>query len=169
MALSIRLTALLLCLAGAASGQTTLNRQLQSAASGGGTLADGSTLHWSLGEMSTAMLEGGGGSLAQGFWQISAVPAATQTEAHEEATETLPFQVACFPNPLGSELTVQWTDGAKTLHANLYDLNGRLLETALLRGGAHRLDVAARPPGTYLLRLDDEHGAPVRTFKLQKN
>lgn len=164
MALSIRLIALLMCLAGAASGQTALHRQLQSAASGGGILADGSTLYWSLGEMSTTMLDSGGGTLAQGFWQISAVP-----ETEQQPVDTPPLQIACFPNPLSDGLTLTWPDADKTLRASLYDLSGRLLETALARGGSHAFGFAARPPGTYLLRLDDENGAPVRTFKLQKN
>lgn len=166
MALSTRLTTLLLCLAGTTSGQTALHRQLQSAASGGGTLADGSTLHWSLGEMSTTMLESGGGTLAQGFWQISALPA---LEKEQQPADAPPLQIACFPNPLHDGLTLTWSDPAKTLRAGLYDLSGRLLETALARGGSHAFGFAARPPGTYLLRLDDENGTLVQTFKLQKN
>lgn len=166
MPLSIRLTALLLCLTGAASSQTVLNRQLQSAASGGGAMSDGSTLYWTLGEMSTAMLQHGGSTLAQGFWQITALPA---PDTVQQQAETPPMQIACFPNPLSDGLTLTWTDQAKTLRAGLFDLSGRLLETALARGGSHTFAFAARPPGTYLLRLDDENGTPVQTFKLQKN
>ena len=166
MALSTRLTALLLCLAGTASGQTALHRQLQSAASGGGTLADGSTLHWSLGEMSTTMLESGGGTLAQGFWQISALHA---PETEQQPADAPPQQIASLPNPQSDGHTQIRSDPAKTLRAGLYDLSGHLLETALARGGSHAFGFAARPPGTYLLRLDDENGAQVQTFKLQKN
>lgn len=166
----IRLIAFLTCLAGTAFGQTAgdnngPDRTLYCAAFGGGTTTDGGTLYWSLGEPATAMLLGDDGVLlAQGFWQVSALSASTKTSVEEDG----PFQITCFPNPVGSELTVQWTDAARSLRAGLYDLSGRLLETALVQGGTHRFDFAARPSGTYLLRLDGEQGGHVQTFKLQK-
>jgi hypothetical protein len=162
---TFRLLVPLLCLACSALAQSPgeFPRQLQSAAFGGGTMTDGGTMYWSLGEMSTATLQSGNSALAQGFWQIS---------AFAEKTETVqspgPLEISCFPNPVGALLTVNWTDETRRFCASLYDPTGRLLETANIGGGTHQFDFSSRSPGAYLLRFDDETGAPVQSFKLQK-
>ncbi len=164
-----RFIAPLLFLACVAFGQSSgdednLHHQLQSSAFGGGSLTDGSSLYWSLGEISTSTLISSGSTLAQGFWQVDVANSKPEVTSHAPA----PLQITCFPNPLGSVLTVTWTDGTNLLFAYLYNFKGQLIETATAHGGVHYFDFAQRPTGTYLLRFDDKEGVPLQIFKLHK-
>jgi hypothetical protein len=73
--------------------------------------------------------------------------------------------LSIFPNPVAGDLNVRWTaDVSRDLQLELFDLNGRLLQTQTAAGASRNATVNTDklPAGIYLLRVD---GAVRRVVK----
>ncbi|WP_175489249.1 reprolysin-like metallopeptidase [Neolewinella agarilytica] len=73
--------------------------------------------------------------------------------------------LSIFPNPVAGDLNVRWTaDVSRDLQLELFDLNGRLLQTQTVAGASRNATVNTDklPAGIYLLRVD---GAVRRVVK----
>lgn len=82
-------------------------------------------------------------------------------------TEALPAgSAAVFPNPATEAWLVDWQLPGEA-EARLYDMQGRLLRVYCIMPGNNRLDAAALPKGTYLLRLQNESGYLLRRLVKQ--
>lgn len=75
-------------------------------------------------------------------------------------------QVRFYPNPVESVLLVELLE-AGPAEVQLYDLQGRLLQTHLLQGAqAHSLDVQSLHAGMYLVRV--QQGGKLKVYKMVK-
>ena len=59
--------------------------------------------------------------------------------------------VFVFPNPVKTKLTITGAEVNST--ANLYNLNGALLKSIIIRDGGTDIDVSSLQQGTYLLQV----------------
>ncbi len=68
------------------------------------------------------------------------------------------------PNPAGASVSIQGWDEQKPLRAQLYDLNGQLIQSEVLQ--QNTLSLNQVPSGTYLFQLLDEQGQILLSEKL---
>jgi hypothetical protein len=61
--------------------------------------------------------------------------------------------VFAYPNPVRDYLTVSGIEA--DLAVNVFDMNGKLLQTAVSKGSAVDINVSSLPAGVYLLRVRD--------------
>ena len=61
--------------------------------------------------------------------------------------------VFIFPNPVKTNLTV--TGAEKGVKINLFDLNGKLLQSAIAQDSSTDINVSSLPPGLYLLQVGE--------------
>jgi hypothetical protein len=71
--------------------------------------------------------------------------------------------VFVYPNPVREYVTVSGVE--PNVGINLFDMNGKLLQTVVSKGDAVRIDVSPYPPGVYLLQA----GKSVIKFTKQQN
>ncbi len=82
------------------------------------------------------------------------------------ADEVASVPIAVFPNPCTNALTVPAATRPRT--ADVLDLTGRRVLRAALGADEARLNTTALAPGTYVLRLTETDGAPVRQVRFSK-
>lgn len=66
------------------------------------------------------------------------------------------INLTIFPNPTTEFITFDWNEGNG--HAQILDLQGRILNNAPLQEGKNRLNVSVLPKGVYFLQLRTEEG-----------
>lgn len=86
------------------------------------------------------------------------VDCAVGTVAPEDAVFTI------APNPSNGVFQLQNTDVAKNIMLQVFDLQGKMMQTEQFNGTTHDLDLSAFAAGVYVLKLDN--GADVETHKL---
>lgn len=129
--------------------------------------ANGTKLSFTVGETAIATLATADVVLGEGFHSGSLL--ATKVDE----TELADWGIHVFPNPASQTIFVEFatpkTGG--TLHATLWDLQGRQLMDAMpmLGFAQNPINVQHLTSGTYLLRLSDENGstATVRIVKTE--
>jgi len=62
--------------------------------------------------------------------------------------------VFVFPNPVKTNLTVSGAD--KGMKINLFDLNGKLLQSVIAKDNSTEVNVSSFPSGIYLLRVGEQ-------------
>jgi len=62
--------------------------------------------------------------------------------------------VFVFPNPVKTNLTVSGAD--KGIKINLFDLNGKLLQSVIAKDNSTEVNVLSLPSGIYLLRVGEQ-------------
>ena len=70
-----------------------------------------------------------------------------------------------YPNPAASVVTVEATDGIKSIE--MYDIQGRLLQAITSTTTRTNMDISYRPAGVYLLKISTNKG--VKVAKVIKN
>lgn len=78
------------------------------------------------------------------------------------APEDAVFTIA--PNPSNGIFQLQNTDVAKNIMLQVFDLQGKMMQTEQFNGTTHTLDLSAFAAGVYVLKLDN--GVDVETHKL---
>ncbi len=68
------------------------------------------------------------------------------------------------PNPSNGIFQLQNTDIAKNMLLQVFDLQGKMMQTEQFNGTLHTLDLSAYPAGIYVLKLDN--GVDIETHKL---
>lgn len=83
--------------------------------------------------------------------------------ATNDAKDALADEIAVFPNPANSKLTVQLGQyGKADSQFTLSNGQGKILCSQVVRGIEHTLDLAQYPAGLYLLTLSNESGRVTR-------
>ena len=127
---------------------------------------------------SSYMLEEIPGEVGVYFWRVSAVNECGQATSapvsfnflvatHELAGRT----VDIFPNPTSNKVHISFSiPFEEDLSLELYDINGRLLKTAIISKGldGQFIDVSAYADGIYLLRVLGNTGSLVERIVIEK-
>lgn len=127
-------------------------------------------LDWTLGEPVVTTAYTADRLYTQGFHQPTLRVEEVATRVKLSGADAA-YQISVAPNPVVSVLTVAITaPDEKPLALSLLDLNGHQQFTQTLTGGttSSQVDMAHLPTGTYLLRINQSAGQPVKTYKIIK-
>jgi len=155
-----------------ALGLTGLQAQVSINASGGNFSGSGGSVAYSVGQVAyTTNTSVSNGSVSQGVQQPYEISVIT---AIEEA-KGINLTVSAYPNPTTDYLTLSVADfDAAKLSYQLYDMNGKLLETKNIEGNQTSIFMGNLLPAVYFIKVTavTVHAQPykeIKTFKIIKN
>jgi len=124
----------------------------------------GVQLSWTIGEPIIETVSAGGNIITQGFHQTEL----TITSIDEENAGNL--EVSIYPNPTSGNVIVSVPNNQTEFSIDLYDLNGKLIESKKLKSNTDQedLDLSNLANSYYLLRLSSEESGYSSTHKVQK-
>ena len=132
---------------------------------GGEASGSGGTVSYSVGQVSYAIHTGTGGSVSEGVQQ----PYETYEETGIDEAFGIELLVTVYPNPASDYLTLKVESyEIENLSYQLYDMNGRLVESKKITGIETGINMANLTPSTYFLKVIDGK-KEVKTFKIVKN
>jgi hypothetical protein len=133
-------------------------------ASGGDATGSGGTVAYSIGQVVYTTNNGISGSVAQGVqhaYEIFTVGI--------EGT-TLNISLTAFPNPTTDNLTLQISDfNNDKLEYQLYDMQGKMLNSGQVTAKQTLINTASFPPATYFVNVLNQENKKVQSFKIIKN
>tara|TARA_B100000780_G_scaffold264553_1_gene219297 strand:- start:765 stop:1244 length:480 start_codon:yes stop_codon:yes gene_type:complete len=154
----IKLSILLLCFGGA------LNAQSANTASGGEATGTGGSVSYSIGQIAYTSNTSDNGTVSQGVQQ----PYEIYTVGIQETA--LEITLSVFPNPTVNDLTLQIGNyNNEELSYQLYDMQGRLLNTGKVTETLTPIETAQLPSSTYFINVVDQKSKKIQTFKVIKN
>jgi len=145
---------------------STIKAQEVIPASGGDASGSGGTVSYSVGQIVYTTNNGGAnGSVAQGVQQPFEISVVTAIEEAKGIT----LQCSAYPNPVADfiKLTVK-SEKLKGLSYQLFDINGKLIESRKIENNETRIVMSNLVPATYFLKVT-EGNKEVKTFKINKN
>lgn len=132
-------------------------------ASTGGYFANGTgSLSFTLGEPVIPTYGDGSNILTEGFQQTD-----YSFTAVDEITPAN-VGISVYPNPFASTFTIQ-NSGAKQLHAEIIDVTGKVILEKELTTQKTMVNLSNLSDALYFLRVYDETGTTVQTFKIEKS
>jgi hypothetical protein len=144
---------------------TVLQAQTAIPSSGGKAEGTGGSVSYSFGQVVYTTKTGSNGSVAEGVQQPFEISVVTSIEDAKEIN----LSISAYPNPTSEYVTLSVVDFDLTqLSYQLYDMNGKLLDTKKLEGNQTRILMSNLTPATYFLKVTDEN-QEVKTFKIIKN
>jgi len=151
-----------------ATAQESLN------ATGGNASGSEGSAGYSVGQVVYTTNTGTNGSVAQGVQQPYEISVVTGIE---EAIG-INLSVSAYPNPTTDYLTLIINDNVQTRHAlsqlsyQLYDMNGKLLQSTKITGKQTSIDMSNLVPATYFVKVVVQTqglaSQEVKTFKVIK-
>jgi len=156
----VKLSILLFCLS-----LTIVNAQEAFTATGGDASGTGGTVCYSIGSLVYTTNAGTSGSVAQGVQQPYEISVVTGID------EPIGINFSCsvFPNPTTDILTLKVQNPDNTnLWFQLFDLNGKLLESKKIEVSETYIDMSNLVPTTYFLNVVDKK-MKIKIFKIIKN
>ncbi len=150
-------------------GLTGLQAQESVNATGGDASGSGGSVSYSVGQVVYTTNSGANGSVAQGVQQPFEISVVT---AIEEA-KGINLWITTYPNPTTDYLTLSIDNDVLTSHDlsqlsfQLYDMNGKLLQTKKLPGTETQIDMSSYVPSTYYLKVIQTN-KELKTFKVIK-
>ena len=130
---------------------------------GGEATGNGGTVSYSIGQVAYTAT-GTNGSVTQGVQQVYEI---TTVLGMEFTNITL--EVSIYPNPTTDYLNLKVeNENDEILSYQLFDMNGRLVDTQKLTGNATTIDMEAFQTSTYLLKVTNEQ-TTIKTFRIIKN
>lgn len=146
-------------------GLTGLQAQESINATGGYASGSGGSASYSVGQVVYSTHTGTSGSLAQGVQQPYEISVLT---AIEEA-KGINLSVSAYPNPTNDYLTLEVKDfELSNLNFQLYDMNGKLLQSKKITGSQTSIVMINLVPATYFVKVI-QGNKEVKTFKIIKN
>ena len=146
-------------------GLTGLQAQESINATVGDASGSGGSASWSVGQIVYTMNTGTNGTVTQGIqqpYEISVVSAI-------EEVKGISLSVTAYPNPTTDFLQLKVeSEKLKDLSYQLFDINGKLLQTKKLTGTETQIDISSYVPSTYFVRVIAESKS-IKTFKIIKN
>jgi hypothetical protein len=157
----IKLSAVLLLVL----GLTELQAQTSINATSGNASGSGGSASYSVGQVVYTTNTGTSGSVAQGVqqpYEISVVKA-------NEKAKNINLLVSAYPNPTKDYLTLEVKEfEISNLHFQLYDMNGKLLQSKKITGNQTSIVMSNLAPATYFVKVI-QGNIEVKTFKINKN
>ena len=142
-----------------ATAQTSIN------ATGSNASGSGGSVSYSVGQVVYQTNTGTNGSVAEGVQQPYEI---TVVEAIEEA-KGINLSVSAYPNPTTDYLTLEVNDfELSNLHFQLYDLQGKLLQSEKIMGKQTSIVMSNLAPAPYFVKVV-QGDKEVKTFKIIKN
>lgn len=133
-------------------------------ATGSNASGSGGSVSYSVGQVVYTTNSGTSGSVAQGVQQTY-VSEATGIEEAKGIT----LSVSAFPNPTTDYLTLEVKDfELSTLHFQLYDMQGKLLQSQKITSNQTRIVMSNLVPATYFVKVT-QSSKEVKSFKIIKN
>ncbi len=146
-------------------GLTGLQAQTSVPTSGGNASGSGGTASYSVGQDGYTTNTGTNGSVAQGVQQPYEISVVT---GFEEA-KGIDLTISAYPNPTTDYLTLQVKDfKLSTLNFQLYDIQGKLLQSEKITGNQIGIFMSSFAPATYFLKVN-KGNKELKTFKIIKN
>ena len=147
---------------------STIHAQEVIPASGGNASGSGGTVSYTVGQMVYSTNSGINGSMAEGVQQPFEI---SEVIGIKEAKINNP-EISVFPNPTNDFLTlkidVSTPLNIRFLYYQIYDINGKLLESKKLADYETTISTANLVSGIYFLKITDEN-KEIKTFKIVKN
>jgi len=144
------------------SAQTSVN------ATGGNASGSGGSASYSVGQVAYQTHAGTSGSVAEGVQQPFEISVVTEIEEAKGINLT----VSVYPNPTTDYLTLE-VDASTTLSIQsmiyqLFDMNGKLLQSEKITGNQTSIVMSNLVPATYFVKVI-QGNKEVKTFKIVKN
>ena len=148
-------------------GLTGLHAQEAIPASGGDASGSGGSVSYSVGQVVYTTNTGANGSAAQGVQQPYEI---SEVTGLEEA-KGINLKYTAYPNPATDLLTLTVENyDSENLSYQLFDINGKLLESKKLAGNSNTITMANLAPATYFLKIyNDQKVKVLKTFTIIKN
>lgn len=141
-----------------AHGQESLN------ASGGDATGSGGSVAYSIGQAVYTTNTGTTGSVAQGVQQTYEIVTVGTSNTETEVSLT------AYPNPTADELTLRLNDYSNELLSyQLYDMEGKLLQSARVTEQQTQIDMRGLPNATFLLSIVNDADQKIQSFRIVKN
>jgi hypothetical protein len=142
-----------------ATAQTSVN------ATGCNASGSGGSTNYSVGQVFYITNTGTNGSVAQGVQQPYEISVVTGLEE----AKGINLSVSAYPNPTPDYLTLEVKEfELSNLCFQLYDMNGKLLQSEKIRGNETRIVMSNLVPATYFVKII-QGNKEVKTFKIIKN
>jgi hypothetical protein len=146
------------------AGLSGLHAQESVNATGGDASGSGGSASYSVGEIVYTTLPGTGGSVAEGVQQPFEISVVTGLE---QININLTFSV--YPNPTTGYLNLEVeTDNWIDLSFQLFDIQGKLLDTEKITSIQTSIDMSFFVSGTYFVKVT-HHDKEIKTYKIIKN
>jgi len=139
-------------------------------ASGGNASGSGGSASYSVGQVVYTINTGTNGSVAEGVQQPFEISAVTGIEE----AKGINLSVSAYPNPTTDNLTLSIDNSVKTNHDwsqlsyQLYDMQGKLLQSEKITGNQTSIVMSNLVPATYFVRVI-QNSKEVKVFKIIKN
>jgi hypothetical protein len=134
-------------------GITGLLAQESISTSGGNASGNGGSVSYSVGQLFYTAFTGNGVSVLQGVQQPYEISVVTGIDEIMEIT----LSVLIYPNPTTDFIILNTESSAiqsfRSLACQLFDMNGRLLESKIIDGSQTRIDMSQLSPATYFLKV----------------
>ena len=149
-------------------GLTGLQAQESINATGGNTSGSGGSASYSVGQVVYTTNTGTNGSVAEGVQQAFEISVLTGLEE----AKGINLSVTAYPNPTTDYLTLEVD--ASTMHSTqsmmyqLYDMQGKLLQSEKITGNETSIVMSNLVPATYFVKVV-QGNKEVKTFKIIKN
>jgi hypothetical protein len=145
-------------------GLTGLQAQTSVNAAGGNASGSGGSASYSVGQVLYTTNTGTTGSVAQGVQQPYEISVVTGLEQ----AKGINLSVMAYPNPTTNYLQLKVeSEKLKDMSFQLYDMNGKLLQTNKLTGIETQIDMSNYVPTTYFVRVIAESKS-IKEFKIIK-
>ena len=143
----------------------TAQAQQATIATGGDASGSGGTIAYSVGQIVYATNTGTTGSLAQGVQQAYEISIVLGIDNH-----SINLELTAYPNPTTNFLTLNVGNAElSTLNFQLYDINGRLIESRKIISSSETIAMEKLPTANYILKVTNNNNKEVKTFKIIKN
>ena len=144
---------------------STVSAQESVNATGGNASGSGGSASYSVGQVVYTTNTGTNGSVAQGVqqaYEISVVSAI-------EEIKGINLTISAYPNPTTDYLTLSIGEfEISNLSYQLYDMNGKLLQSEKITGNQTSIVMSNLVPATYFVKVI-ESNREIKTFKIIKN
>lgn len=146
-------------------GLTSLQAQESVNATGNNASGNGGSVSYSVGQVVYTTNSGTSGSVAQGVQQPYEISVVTGIEE----AKGINLSISAYPNPVTDKLILSVDNfELSTLNYQLYNINGRFLQTQELTGSKTQIDMETYSPAIYFVRVISGNQV-VKEFKIIKN
>ena len=142
----------------------TAHAQQAITATGGDASGSGGTVSYSVGQIVYTTSTGTTGSVAQGVQQPYEISIVLGIDNHY-----INLELTAYPNPTTNFLTLNVGNAElSTLNFQLYDINGRLIESRKIISSIETIAMEKLPTATYILQVTNKNKKELKTFKIIK-
>lgn len=138
-----------------------LQAQVSMNAAGGNATGDGGSVSYSIGQMAFSANAGTNGSVTEGVQQPYEISVLSVSEQAEN------ISLSAYPNPSTDYLYLTSSEEISDLSYQLFDMNGRLLQSEKIVGNQTNIYMQDLVSATYFVKVN-QGNKTVKTFKIIK-